>query len=156
MSSELSLERRPLNLLSPRRLPNPAFFSAVGVDAVFDPREKAPKAPIGEKFALCEAEPQGELGPPTAVFKGLVELRFREPKGEEASGPLSFTFSSAFVLESRKSVLRRKRAGGGVEVFASSRKKRGFDPVGDMGLPIDSPVSRRRAPGRPAFGEEVL
>jgi hypothetical protein len=52
MSSELSLESKPLNLLSPRRLPNPAFFSVVGVCAVFDPREKAPNAPMGEKLAL--------------------------------------------------------------------------------------------------------
>jgi hypothetical protein len=88
------------------------------------------------------------------AFRGLVELRFKEPKGEAASGPPSFAFSSG--LGSRKSVLRRNRAGGGVEVFASSRKKRGFEPVGDMALPTESPVSRRRAPGRAAFGEEVL
>lgn len=90
-------------------------------------------------------------------------LRFNEPNGDDTSEPsrpvMSFTLSlsSGLIveLESRISVLRRKREGGGVVVFGSSRKKR-VPLVGDIGFPVESWVSRRRAGGRAELGDEAL
>jgi hypothetical protein len=84
MSSELSFENNPFRRLSPRKLPNPGRFSVVGVCAALEvPRLKAPNAPMGEKLAFCEADGQGEVEPGKPT--GFVELRFKEPKGEEVS-----------------------------------------------------------------------
>lgn len=46
----------------------------------------------------------------------------------------------------------RRREGGGVDVLGSSRKKREPPGVGDIGLPVDSPVSLRLGPGRAELG----
>lgn len=112
---------------------------------------------MGEKLALCDADAHGELGPLSPALRGLVELRLSEPKGDAASKPPSLlSFSSSLVFVSRKSVFRRRREGGGVDVLGSSRKKRDPPGVGDMGLPTESPVSLRLGPGRPEPGDEVL
>lgn len=112
---------------------------------------------MGEKLALCEADAHGELGPLSPALKGLVELRFSDPNGEAASEPSLLSFSSNLEPVSRKSVLRRRREGGGVDVLGSSRKKRDPLPgVGDMGLPVESPVSLRLGPGRAEPGDKVL
>lgn len=159
ISSELSLDRSPLNLLSPRRLPNPGLLSVeLGWEAV-GPSEKLPNVPIGEKLAVCDADGHGELTPPKPPADGLVVLRRRDPKGEARSGVpsrLSLSLSSNLVFESRKSVFRRRREGGGVEVVDSSRKKREPLAVGDMEFAIESPVSRRLVPGRFELGDDVL
>lgn len=157
MSSELFFDKRFLKRLSPRKLPKLAFFSADGDPT--DPREKLPKAPIGEKAEFCDADCHDPL---VLVFRGLVALRFSVLKGEPMSIELSrdcpsLAFSSSFapVVESLKSVFRRRRAGGGVAVLGSSRKNREF-PVGDIGLATESPVPRRRGPGRAELGEGEL
>lgn len=110
---------------------------------------------MGEKLALSDADAHGELGPLSPALKGLVELRFSELKGE-ADSPSLLSLSSNLELLSRKSVFRRRREGGGVEVLVSSRKKREPPGVGDIGLPTESPVSLRLGPGRAEPGEEVL
>lgn len=178
MSSELSLESKPLNLLSARRLPNDDFLSvdgelavvvvAVVVGGAVEPSEKAPNAPIGEKLALCDTDCQGGDGPVRPALKGFVVLRLRLPKGDgmdsepasraEASLSLSSGLTKEEEEDSRTSVFRRRRAGGGVEVVGSSRKKREAAPVavGDKALPATSLVSRRLALGRPVIGEEAL
>jgi hypothetical protein len=52
-SSRLSFENNPFKRLSPRKLPNPGFFSVVGVCAALDELIlNAPKAPMGEKLAF--------------------------------------------------------------------------------------------------------
>lgn len=105
---------------------------------------------------------QADDGPVNPAPRGFVVLRFKEPKGDEASalsGPsFAFSFSSNLMLEleSRKSVFRRRSEGGGVVVLGSSRKKRAPPAVGDIGLPVESAVSRRLVPGRPELGDETL
>jgi hypothetical protein len=84
-SSTLVLPIRPLNLLSPRILPNPAFFSGCGFP-------KLPNAPMGEKAPPADAA-QGDAVPPG--LKGAVVVRFREPAGPAFSAaPLSLSRSS--------------------------------------------------------------
>lgn len=88
-SSPLVLPMRPLNLLSPRRLPKPAFFSGCGLP-------KLPKAPIGEKEFPADAD-HGEAEPPG--LNGAVVVRLRLPKGPAFSAaPLSLSRSSPLPL----------------------------------------------------------
>jgi hypothetical protein len=76
-----------LNLLSPRTLLYPGFFSVVVGCEGFVPIAKLPNAPMGEKPALWGAADQGEAGPVIPVLKGAVAVRFKFPKGPEASVP---------------------------------------------------------------------
>jgi hypothetical protein len=153
-SSELSLESKPLNLLSPRMLPPRFDFFSAGAPCVFPgPNEKLPNAPIGEKFEPWDA------GAQAPAVTGFVALRFRDPNGELVSAAPSRVEESpslfSSLLSSRKSVFRRKRAAGGFEVFGSSRKKR-EPPDGDMGFPEESAVSRRLVAGRFEVGDDAL
>ncbi len=144
----LVLFMNPLNLLSPRALPNPDFFSDCGC-------AKLPNAPIGGNAPPCPAA-HGEaalLGP-----NGAVVVRLRLPKGPVFSAPpLSFSYSSPAPPApcSLKSVRRRTRAGGGVTALVSSRANR--DAEGDAsefeGSGKASLVSRRRVPGRTLVGD---
>ena len=149
-SSALLLFMRPLNLLSPRTLPNPGFFSVCGA-------VKLPKAPIGVKPPPCAAaHPDAAL----PELKFPVAVRFRDPSGPAFSAePLSLSRSSVEPPGacSLKSVRRRTNAGGGVTALDSSRAN--LDADGDA-KPLDgngkaSLVSRRRGPGRALVGEDI-
>jgi hypothetical protein len=161
ISSKLSLDSKSLNLLSPRRFPKLDFLSVGAGCEVPGPNEKLPNAPIGEKLAFCDAEGHGDVGPLTLALSGLVALRLSDPNGELRSAvpsrpAASLSLSSSLASdESRKSVFRRRRDAGGVDVFGSSRKNREL-LVGDMGLPIESPVSRRLVPCLPELGDDAL
>ena len=158
ISSGLSVLINPLKRLSPRKLPSPDLFSpgVVGCPEL-PPREKLPKAPIGEKPADCGAADHGEEGPLRPALKGPVVLRFNGPNGKavlEAFSCLLLSFSLSLIvgpgLLSLRSVLRLSKEGVGVAAGASS--------LGNL-LPLageakgllegdESLVSRRRFAGR--------
>jgi hypothetical protein len=75
---------------------------------------KLPKAPIGEKPALCGVADHGDDPPPTAVFRGPVTVRLRPENGGRAASVISAEgFSSDESPVSLKSVLLLVKEGGG-------------------------------------------
>ena len=107
-------------------LPSPARFSpAAGFGPAVPPSAKLPNDPIGEKPPPCEVDQEeAEVFAPAAKLP--VALLFNPPKGGPDSQDLSLSFSSGVEPDScsLKSVLRRRRAGGGVAAFNSSLEKR--------------------------------
>lgn len=107
-------------------LPSAGRFSpAAEFCPVEPPSAKLPNDPIGEKLLPCEVDQEGP-GAFAPATKLPVALLFNPPKGGADSPGLSLSFSSGVEPDSSSlmSVLRRRRAGGGVAAFDSSLEKR--------------------------------